>query len=80
MNDVSLIRHTLAVMKLYDGRPTWENTIATDCELQSGRPLNLYQVQQALQFLRDQGMVASRQDSFQRVLWTITETGRSANL
>lgn len=80
MMDTSLLKHTLALLKLYDGRPTAEEAIASDAELRSGRKLSLDQVQTCLGWLKDKGMASSRVNMLDKTVWTITEIGRSVEL
>lgn len=78
--DIGLLKNTLAVIHLLDGRPTPEEAIASDVELRLARPLTVEQVREALQWLRDQGWAVSRVDRMQRTLWIVTEPGKSATL
>jgi hypothetical protein len=79
-HDIALLKHTLAVLCLHDGRPSMEDTLASDIELRAGRPLTTDQVRVALHWLRDQGMAVTRLNSFDQPVWTVTEKGRSATI
>jgi hypothetical protein len=78
--DVSLIKHTLDVLSIYDGRPAPEDTLASDVELKAARPLTTMQISLALTWLSDQGYAESRQNALRQTVWTITERGRSASI
>jgi hypothetical protein len=79
-SDPTLLRHVLHVLRLYSGRPTPESTIASDVEIAAARPLTIDQVRDALIWLRDQNMVTSRTNTLRQEVWTITETGKSADI
>jgi hypothetical protein len=79
-HDITLLKHTLAVLSLHDGRPVMEDTLASDIELRAARPLILDQVRVALAWLRDQGLAVSRLNSFDQPVWSITEKGRSTTI
>ena len=78
-HDISLIKHTHACLRLYDGRPITLEGVTTDVELASARKLDVGQVKASLLFLQEAGCVSKRVDQFQREVWTITETGKSTS-
>ncbi|NQT92407.1 MAG: hypothetical protein HQ559_06580, partial [Lentisphaerae bacterium] len=58
--------------------PLPEETLAAEVEIRAHRPLTTQRVADALAYCRDRGWVANRVDDFQRRLWWITESGKSA--
>lgn len=77
--DISLIRHTLAVLRALSGASLPEETLAAEIEIRAGRSLTTQAVKDALLFVRDKGWAESRKDLFGREAWWITPTGINAS-
>ena len=76
--DLTILRHTIDVLKAFDGNPMPERTIAVDVELRTGLPLTTQDVTDALNVAHEKGWAAYTQDQFYRRLWYVTPAGKVA--
>lgn len=80
-HDISLLKHVLATLCRYDGRPTTERTIASDAQIAASDPgIPVDYVRDELLYLRDQGLAASRLNTLGQTVWVVTEKGKSAQI
>ncbi|NQT92232.1 MAG: hypothetical protein HQ559_05690, partial [Lentisphaerae bacterium] len=71
--DISLVKHSLAVLATMPGRSLPETTLAGEIENLVCRPLTVDQVRDVLSFCREEGWVDRRRDDYKRDVWCITE-------
>jgi hypothetical protein len=76
--DLSLTKHTLAVLNRLGDHALPVDTLAAEVEIASGRSLTTQQIEAVLTDRHAAGHVATRQDRWGRAVWHITDAGRTA--
>lgn len=73
--NISLVKHTLAVLVTLSGSSLPEDTLIAEVEIRARRPLTTDTVRDTLAVCRNNDWAAVRKDDFGRNVWSITDAG-----
>lgn len=75
--DVTLIRHTLGILRRIGPAGLEETALMTEMEVAHARPLTTAAARDTLIYCADRGWTSSRRDDFDRTIHWITESGKT---
>lgn len=75
--DISLIKHTLSILRRIGPAGLEETALMTEIEIAAGRPLTTQSVQDTLIYCTDRGWTRTYRDSFDRTVHWITSAGQT---
>ena len=75
--DVTLILHTLAILRRIGPAGLEEAALMTEMEVAHGRPLTTQAAKDTLILCADRGWTSNRRDEFDRTIHWITDSGKT---